>query len=314
MRLDRLALGPVRAAARSGRGMITSEAERAIDAAFAGPLPEAIGRSLIEHHVVERVAEGMVETAADDGFDPDRLKRLVDRIRNSPGLQEWVAGDEGRQLTTTLTRQLVESAAFKQALKDVLSSPEVRTALTSQAAGFGAEFAEAARRRSRVADERVEGRARRLLHRPPNGQSVGFGGFASRALGLVIDAALAELAFIVLAAAIALVAALAGGLHSGWLAGALAGAGWFIAAAVYFTAFWSTTGQTPGMRLLHVRVTTPAGAPPSAFRSLVRFVGLILAIIPLFAGFLPVLFDSRRRGLQDFLSGTVVLDDDAPRT
>ena len=314
MRLDRIALGPVRAAARSGRGMITSEAERAIDAAFAGPLPEAIGRSLIEHHVIERVAEGMVETAAEDGFDPDRLKQLVDRIRQSPELQDWVAGDEGRQLTSTLTRQLVESAAFKQALKDVLSSPEVRAALTSQAAGFGIEFTEAVRRRSRLADERLEGRARRLLRRHVDGQSARFGGFASRALGLVVDAVLAELGFVVLVAAIALVAALAGGLHSGWLAGALAGAGWFIAAAIYFTAFWSTTGQTPGMRLLHLKVVTPTGTPPSAFRSLVRFVGLILAIIPLFAGFLPVLFDSRRRGLQDFLSGTVVLDGDAPRT
>lgn len=314
MRLDRFALGPVRAAARSGRGMITSEAERAIDAAFAGPLPEAIGRSLIEHHVVERVAEGMVETAADEGFDADRLKQLVDRIRQSPGVQDWVAGDEGRQLTSTLTRQLVESAAFKQALEDVLSSPEVRAALTSQVAGFGGEFAEAVRRRSRIADERVEGRARRLLRRPPNGQSVSFGGFASRAVGLVVDAALAELAFVVVAAAIALVAALASGLHSGWLAGALAGAGWLIAAAIYFAAFWSTTGQTPGMRLMHLQVVTPDGMPPSVYRSLVRFVGLILAIVPLFAGFLPVLFDSRRRGLQDFLSGTVVIDSDTPRT
>ena len=313
MRLDRLALGPVRAAARSGRGMITSEAERAIDAAFAGPLPEAIGRSLIEHHVVERVAEGMVETAVEEGFDADRVKQLVDRVRQSPELQAWVAGDEGRQLTSTLTRQLVESAAFKQALKDVLSSPEVRAALTSQAAGFGDEFAEAVRRRSRVADEGAEARVRRLLRRPLDGQSVRFGGFASRALGLVVDAALAELGFLVVGAAIALVAALAGGLHSGWLAGALAGAGWLIAAAIYFAAFWSTTGQTPGMRLMHLRVVTSAGVPPSASRSLVRFVGLILAIIPLFAGFLPVLFDSQRRGLQDFLSGTVVLDSDAPR-
>ena len=313
MRLDRLALGPVRAAARSGRGMITSEAERAIDAAFAGPLPEAIGRSLIEHHVVERVAEGMVETAVEEGIDADRLKHLVDRVRQSPELQDWIAGDEGRQLTSTLTRQLVESAAFKQALKDVLSSPEVRAALTSQAAGFGDEFAQALRRRSRVADEGAEARTRRLLRRPLNGQSARFGGFASRAFGLVIDAALAELGFVVVATAIALVAALAGGLHSGWLAGALAGAGWFIAAAIYFAAFWSTTGQTPGMRLMHLRVVTPDGMPPSAARSLVRFVGLILAIIPLFAGFLPVLFDSRRRGLQDFLSGTVVLDSDAPR-
>jgi uncharacterized RDD family membrane protein YckC len=313
VRLDRLALGPVRAAARSGRGMITSEAERAIDAAFAGPLPEAVGRSLIEHHVLERVAESMVETAADEGFDADRLKQLVDRVRQSPELQAWVAGDEGRQLTSTLTRQLVESAAFKQALKDILSSPEVRAALTSQAAGFGDEFAQALRRRSRVADEGVEARVRRLLRRPLHGQSARFGGFASRALGLVVDAALAELGFVIVATAIALVAALAGGLHSGWLAGALAGAGWFIAAAIYFAAFWSTTGQTPGMRLMHLRVVTSAGAPPSVSRSLVRFVGLILAIIPLFAGFLPVLFDSRRRGLQDFLSGTVVLDSDAPR-
>jgi uncharacterized RDD family membrane protein YckC len=36
-------------------------------------------------------------------------------------------------------------------------------------------------------------------------------------------------------------------------------------------------------------------------------VGLALAIIPLFAGFLPVLVDDRRRALQDLLAGTVVL-------
>jgi uncharacterized RDD family membrane protein YckC len=39
----------------------------------------------------------------------------------------------------------------------------------------------------------------------------------------------------------------------------------------------------------------------------VRLIGLGLAIIPLFAGFLPVLVDDRRRGLHDFLAGTVVL-------
>ena len=32
----------------------------------------------------------------------------------------------------------------------------------------------------------------------------------------------------------------------------------------------------------------------------------MLAIIPLFAGFLPVLFDRRRRALPDYLAGTVV--------
>ena len=124
----------------------------------------------------------------------------------------------------------------------------------------------------------------------------------------MVDVALAELAFVVVAGAIALVAGLAGGLHTGPLAAALAGAGWFVAAAIYFVAFWSIVGQTPGMRLVGVRVVTAAGTPPSALRALVRFAGLILAIVPLFAGFLPALFDGRRRALQDYLSGTVVLD------
>jgi uncharacterized RDD family membrane protein YckC len=58
---------------------------------------------------------------------------------------------------------------------------------------------------------------------------------------------------------------------------------------------------------MRLRVADRAGGPPSVARSLLRLVGLWLAIVPLFAGFLPVLFDARRRGLQDFLAGTVVL-------
>ena len=42
-------------------------------------------------------------------------------------------------------------------------------------------------------------------------------------------------------------------------------------------------------------------------RALVRLAGLALAIIPCFAGFIPVLIDDRRRGLPDFLAGTVVV-------
>jgi hypothetical protein len=42
-------------------------------------------------------------------------------------------------------------------------------------------------------------------------------------------------------------------------------------------------------------------------RALIRLGGLVLAIIPLFAGFLPVFVDERRRALQDFLARTVVI-------
>ena len=51
--------------------------------------------------------------------------------------------------------------------------------------------------------------------------------------------------------------------------------------------------------------------PPWA-RSLVRLIGLVLAIVPFFAGFIPVLFTERRRGLPDLLAGTVVIYDGLP--
>jgi uncharacterized RDD family membrane protein YckC len=44
---------------------------------------------------------------------------------------------------------------------------------------------------------------------------------------------------------------------------------------------------------------------PSA--TLLRFAGLILAALPLFAGFLTILVDDRRRGVHDMLAGTVVV-------
>jgi uncharacterized RDD family membrane protein YckC len=40
----------------------------------------------------------------------------------------------------------------------------------------------------------------------------------------------------------------------------------------------------------------------------VRCIGLLLAALPLFAGFVPVLFDRRRRALQDYMARTVVVD------
>ena len=63
------------------------------------------------------------------------------------------------------------------------------------------------------------------------------------------------------------------------------------------------------MRVMRLRVTGRSGDAPSPWRSLVRLVGLALAIIPLFAGFLPVLVDDRRRALQDYLAGTTVVDE-----
>jgi uncharacterized RDD family membrane protein YckC len=134
-----------------------------------------------------------------------------------------------------------------------------------------------------------------------------YAGVATRGIALAVDAALANLIVLVVAALLGLVASLVGDLKPEWLVTALAAAGWTLAVVTYFTLFWATTGQTPGMRLMRLRVVTANGTPPHVGRALVRLGGLVLAIIPLFAGFLPVFFDPRRRALQDWLAGTVVV-------
>jgi hypothetical protein len=43
-------------------------------------------------------------------------------------------------------------------------------------------------------------------------------------------------------------------------------------------------------------------------RAIVRSIGLVLAAIPLFAGYLPIAVGRKRRGLQDYLARTIVID------
>jgi uncharacterized RDD family membrane protein YckC len=82
---------------------------------------------------------------------------------------------------------------------------------------------------------------------------------------------------------------------------------WSLVVATYFVLFWSLAGETPGMRLMALRVVGDTGEPPRLRWSLVRLVGMILAAIPFFAGYALILIDDRRRGLQDMLAGTVVV-------
>jgi uncharacterized RDD family membrane protein YckC len=89
---------------------------------------------------------------------------------------------------------------------------------------------------------------------------------------------------------------------------AIAGVAWVLWLVVYFAFFWSTTGQTPGSRLMRIRVIDERTRRPiGPVRAVVRFCALILAAIPLFAGYLIMLWDARRRCWQDRFARTVVV-------
>ena len=134
-------------------------------------------------------------------------------------------------------------------------------------------------------------------------------GLVTRAIAFAFDAAVIQLVAIAVTGTVALIlslvslpdevdtviAVIGGIVYVLWLTG-------------YFVVFWSSTGQTPGNRVFQIRVCRATdGEPPSVKACVLRLAGLVLAALPLFAGFVPILYDDRRRGVQDMLAGTVVV-------
>jgi uncharacterized RDD family membrane protein YckC len=135
----------------------------------------------------------------------------------------------------------------------------------------------------------------------------GYAGLVTRAVAFGIDLAAVNAIALLIGGAIDLIASLLG--HHGGLNLAQAVAGgalWVLWVGLYFVVFWTLTGQTPGDRLLGIRVISAAGRRIRIRQAVLRFVGLLLAALPLGAGFLPILVDDRRRGLQDWIAKTVV--------
>jgi uncharacterized RDD family membrane protein YckC len=140
-----------------------------------------------------------------------------------------------------------------------------------------------------------------------------YAGIVSRTVALAIDAAALTVGFAIASGVLGLILSLFTAVEVSSPGAVLGAAGlWSLVVANYFVLFWTLAGETPGMRLMALRVVGGTGEPPRLGRSLVRLVGMILAAIPFFAGYALILFDDRRRGLQDMLAGTVVVY--APRS
>jgi uncharacterized RDD family membrane protein YckC len=301
------------------------EAGHVVDGVLAGALPEAVARSLIEHRVVERIVTEVLTSAEPGGElvsarETERTERLVAQVLDSPALERVLADAIESRLTLDLTDRMVRSPAFRHALTQVLSSAELRAALKGQSASFAGELVVGLSQRLRKLDDLIERRPRRWFHRAPRPQVVPGGsvrlpyaGLATRGVALAVDAALVTMIFLTGTAVIGLVVSLVWNPRPASIVGTVIAVAGLLVEVAYFTGFWSTAGQTPGMRLLHLRVVDGAGSAPGLGRSLIRLLGLTVAILLLFTGFLPVLVDDRRRALQDFLAGTVVVYDDDAR-
>jgi uncharacterized RDD family membrane protein YckC len=149
-------------------------------------------------------------------------------------------------------------------------------------------------------------------------------GIGSRGAAAIVDTLIQAITltvlFIALAAAAAAASSLPGvgalGRGGTALIGGLLALATFVITAGYFMVWeilWS--GQTPGKRLVGVRVIRENGYPLRPVDAVIRNLVRIVDWLPLFygVGMLVMLLNGRSRRLGDFASGTIVVRERAPR-
>lgn len=94
---------------------------------------------------------------------------------------------------------------------------------------------------------------------------------------------------------------------SGGAAGPAALAMGALVAALYYFVFVGLRGQTPGKRLLGIKVIDAWGERPSLGRAALRTVGYAASALLFSVGFLWIGFDREKRGLHDWIAGTYVV-------
>jgi uncharacterized RDD family membrane protein YckC len=133
-------------------------------------------------------------------------------------------------------------------------------------------------------------------------------GLVTRAIAFAIDAAIVDVIGLLVGVTFGLALSILPIGHSATVALiAFGGVAFVVWSVAYFMVFWSTTGQTPGSRVMQIRVCGEDGDAIKPRRALLRLGALVLAALPLFAGFLPIVVDARRRGLHDMIARTVVV-------
>ncbi|MFO7587036.1 MAG: RDD family protein [Gemmatimonadota bacterium] len=85
------------------------------------------------------------------------------------------------------------------------------------------------------------------------------------------------------------------------------GLGWSGLYFTFLTGFFR--GRTPGKRLFRIRVVRLDGRPLGYWAALERYGGYAAALFTGFEGFLKILWDPNRQGIQDKIAETVVVED-----
>lgn len=134
-----------------------------------------------------------------------------------------------------------------------------------------------------------------------------YAGAVSRLAAYLVDHVAVSVLYSIGVATLALIAEVVAGadidLSSSLPAGVALGAWWL----AYFTVSWATSGATPGMGLMGVRVVRLGGTPVGVGRAFLRALVFPLSMALFGLGFVGILVQRERRALHDLIAGTAVV-------
>ncbi len=133
-------------------------------------------------------------------------------------------------------------------------------------------------------------------------------GFFIRFIAYMIDSVLLTIAIGIIGA-IALAGSLAF-VNNQTVALAISLLSWVIMLIIYFgyfIYFYGTSGQTLGKKMLNIKVVSTDGTPLTYKKGLLRVIGYIIASIPIYIGFIWMLFDENKQNWEDKIANTYVV-------
>jgi uncharacterized RDD family membrane protein YckC len=264
---------------------------------------DTVAERTTEEAIVRALESPAVERAIFRVLESEEAQEALARALASPAVERAALQVLDSELVDRVWDRLLASDEIQKTIERIAEAPEIRSAIASQGFGLLDDIGRQARQIAGRFDDALERVVRRIIGRPRTEPTRNVG-LVTRVLAFVIDAAILNGVFLVLAAVVADLFGSDGVSGTGIVFGIGA---WIIAGSAYLLTFWSLAGQTPGMRVLSIRIEADGSRRLGLRTAGRRYVAAVLAAIPLGLGFLGVITRDDRRGFHDRRAGTDVV-------
>jgi uncharacterized RDD family membrane protein YckC len=264
---------------------------------------DQVAERTTEEAIVRALESPAVERAIFRVLESEEAQEALARALSSPAVERAAVQVLDSQLVDEVWERLLASDEAQKLVERIAEAPEIRSAIASQGFGLLDDLGRQIRQIAGRLDDALERIVRRITGHPRTEPTRNVG-LVTRGVAFLLDGAILNGIFLVAAAVVSALFGSDGVSTAGFVVGAGA---WIILGSAYLLTFWSLSGQTPGMRVLSIRIDADGSRHLGFRRAWRRYVGTVLALIPLGLGFLGVITRDDRRGFHDRRAGTDVI-------